>query len=307
MLAEFEEKQYEQLINIELTRGHNLLPIGQSQENFCGFDGALWTAHPRFWQYITFYLPRWARIELPLSQLGWPRLWPGNLPKGITIEELGELCEGRLNLIVRKLPQIRFNVLIQYKRSEYMRSPKSREWVYWEQPYYRYKLVRWQLETLVRIAQRVGKRAIVVYAAPSFYTIRDLIIYAEQQQLVANSNFRRALDLKGHWVYTFIAPGSAGKAFSELETFSDDFHFLEEIGRLARREEREFRPNREYLRWLAKALEQSVIEDANVRELYSRYHEGIQRLSHWPLTQSLVRLNFISWLVQIRIFLGFAK
>ncbi len=194
MLAEFEEKQYEQLVNIELTRGHNLLPIGQAQENLCGFDGALWTALPDFWRYLDFPLRWWADAIWFLWQR-WPALLPDILPGGISVEEWGEICEEGFNIIFEQLHQIRYNVLVQYKRSEYMRSSRSLEWKYWNQPYYRYKLTEWQLDTLVAMSERLNGRAIVVYAAPSFYTMHDLMQYANQRRLVVNSNFRRALDL----------------------------------------------------------------------------------------------------------------
>ena len=61
------------------------------------------------------------------------------------------------------------------------------------------------------------------------------------------------------------------------------------------------------MQWLANALERPFMEKPFTRELYNRYNEALLRLSRWPLTQSMMKINLISWIVQVRIFLGFAE
>jgi len=53
MLAEFEEKQYETQMNIELLCKYdtsNLFTPGQYLENSLGFDVALYSCNRRFWR-----------------------------------------------------------------------------------------------------------------------------------------------------------------------------------------------------------------------------------------------------------------
>lgn len=73
MHAEFEKKQYEQHLNLELLKGSNLLfPPGQMLENTVGFDAALFTAHPKFWKHFP-------------AHYKWHHRFLRNAPNGITL------------------------------------------------------------------------------------------------------------------------------------------------------------------------------------------------------------------------------
>jgi hypothetical protein len=139
MIAEFEEKQYELHLNLELLQGSNLLfPPGQVLENILGFDAAIYTRHPRFWTHF-------ARN--------------GAFPPGIKIpKNLWKVLENE----IEHFPHFKFNAFIQHKRPEYLTLPRAAEWISWSDPYYRFKIVPHQQEALSQLESSISNKGMVV-------------------------------------------------------------------------------------------------------------------------------------------------
>ncbi|MGA2624732.1 MAG: hypothetical protein ABSF91_12810 [Bacteroidota bacterium] len=183
--AEFEEKTFEQQLTRELLSRRSLFfPPGQMLENSLGFDVALFTHRRHFWRMFPdapFFMP-WRR--------------------GIDLD-------------VDYLPSYRFNLFIQYKRPEFLNSPLASEWTDWHRLYYRYDLNTNQQATLLDLANRVGRQALVVYASAAFHTYQELWNHARRRELFLFSNYTNAQDLNGHSRYSYADPGHEGFAHSE--------------------------------------------------------------------------------------------
>lgn len=113
MFCEFEEKQFEKLMDFELFDSLRLFPIGQVFEGSLGIDSAGFTRNKHFWRMLR-------RFCLPGIHLG-PNLWP---LRGEDIDS-------------DAFPSFRCNVFLQYKRPQYVSSKLGAEYSDWEQNYYR--------------------------------------------------------------------------------------------------------------------------------------------------------------------------
>jgi len=101
MLAEFEEKQYEQHMNVELLCKYNtsnLFAPGQCLENSLGFDVALYSCNRKFWRY--FYRKLDWRWFLYYLLDDYPYIEP----------EDAEYLEKLLRDYLKYIPQIKFNL-----------------------------------------------------------------------------------------------------------------------------------------------------------------------------------------------------
>lgn len=210
MKCEFEEKQYEQLLNMELAGTKQILYVpGQVFENVIGIDAAIYSRSRRFWRLWRFR-PSW-----PPGVYLEPRFWDW------TGKELDDDA----------FPKFRFNVFVQHKRPEYISSRLGREYRYWNRPYFRYDLNASQQHVLHKLEQKVSSSAIVVYACAAFWQLKELWDLNRNRTLVENSSFVQPYNLSGHQRYTFIRDGNIGKAFSEpLDIESIDL--VKEIDRM---------------------------------------------------------------------------
>ena len=200
MKCEFEEKTYEQYHNIELLgKSKIFFPPGQIRENILGFDSALFSKNRKFWKL-------WGVLKW------W--FWPP-VPRGVYLDifwdDLKEIIDKEIRL------EFKFNICVQYKRSEYMKSNRAKEFTYWRCPYYRYDIDVHQQQILSQIERRVNDQAIVVYAAPAFHTNKELFDYFGAGKLVENSNYVKPSILDNHQRWTYVNSGTVGWAFSEPE------------------------------------------------------------------------------------------
>ena len=207
MKCEFEEKTYEQHHNFELLGKSNIFfPPGQVQENILGFDSVLFSKNKNFWK-LWRRIPRW-------RELLW-RFWP-SIPEGVYLddifwEDLKEVIDKEIRV------KFKFNIFIQYKRPDYLKSNRAKEFIYWRCPYYRYDIDIHQQQILSQIERQVNDKAIVVYAAPAFHTFNDLFKYFGEGRLVENSNYVKSSTLENHQRWTYVNSGTEGWAFSEPE------------------------------------------------------------------------------------------
>ena len=189
--AEFEEKSFEAPLNAQLLAGStHLYAPGQVLESAIGFDSAMWSNNVGFW-----------------------RLWGGvSGPPGGSF--LNAAWWGPTANLLPPLPNYSLNLFLQYKRPALLERSNASEWAQWGQPYFRYGITPHQQAALEKCAQGLGQNGLVVYASPSFWTLDDLFRHTVQGALVAATNFVEASALNGHGVYTYVASGTYGMAFS---------------------------------------------------------------------------------------------
>ncbi len=242
MLAEFEEKQYEQHLNNSLLRDKKLLfPPGQVLENHLGFDAALFTVHPKFWRHFPFHY----------EEFYW--FWR-KAPKGAKLPR--ELWK-ELEYMLDDLPKFKFNAFIQHKRPEYMSATRAAEWKSWKSPYYRYRLMPHQQEALSRLEKIISTDGVVVYACPAFHKLNELWNVVERDEIVDKSNFCQAGKLDNHKVFTFQRPGNRGIAHSEPEEI-ESYDLLGRLDELGQSEQSQ--SNIGHLKKLANTVHSAVSE-----------------------------------------------
>lgn len=147
---EFEEKSYETAFNIELALGQ----AGSALSFFA--PGARLEAELQtdvIWN-LAATNPAWAIIGLAYSRgAAIPSTKSGNVPSGM------------------------FNLFIQYKRSDALTNRAAKHWGHFGKQYYRFRFDHpsAQLSTLQRLESGCGSAAQVIYAAPHFHEIDELM------------------------------------------------------------------------------------------------------------------------------------
>jgi len=271
MKCEFEEKQYEELLNHELA-GKSFFPVGQVLEYTLGIDAALFTIDRKFWRlwqsgWKSFFPIFWKRGERPN-----PNLW--NNAKRILDD--------------RMFPKFKCNLFIQYKVPEYIYRRNSKEFKkkIWMNPYFRYDIEQNQWDILNRLEQKVAPNALVIYACPAFHKVDDLWDFRDK--LIQKSNFVQPHILRNHSRYTFAKSGNYGIPCSE-PTKIESTDLFKEIDRLWERET-EFNTNTEYIYDLARKT-QEVMQDTENE--YNRVFNSIIEYANsfeQKLEKSLVKI-----------------
>lgn len=280
MECEFEEKQYEQLLNFELGEKRKIFPAGQVLENAIGIDVALYSRNVDFWKL-------WRRF---------PRLRSGmHLTR-----ELWDSFEGQLDS--GAFPKFKCNIFIQHKRPEFISSPLGKEYDKWKHQYYRYDVVPDQQGILQRLEQKTSKNAIVVYACGAFHEWKDLWHFSASDSLVENSNFARPRSIDGHERYTFVRAGRGGIAFSEAPEKIPPLDFLAEVD--ARIDVRnEFESNVQFIITLSRQIDEVVEEfPEELGKIYSSMMQFMEIPEHELARSVRTILTFtfltnVSWLI----------
>lgn len=139
MRARFEEKTYENYFNSELARQTDIyFPLGQVQEGSLGFDSSALSSNRRLWR-----------------RLGHP-FWFYPSFEGLALQEIANEMEHFLGVTLDNIPSIKTNLLFQYKKPTFIKSPLGREWSYWNVPYYRYDIYKEQHDLLMHIDNLFG-------------------------------------------------------------------------------------------------------------------------------------------------------
>ena len=288
MRCEFEEKQYGEPLNNELSSRAPIYAPGQVFENKIGIDAALFSKNPKFWRL-------WQKRHRWL-----PPFLPG-YKTGVYLEpELWDYIEETLNSDA--FPQFKFNLFMQHKRPEFISSSLGKEYKRWRQPYFRYDLTPRQQDILYRLEQKVSANAIVVYGCPTFWRFRELWSFSKSHRLVENSNFVQPHDLKGHERYTFINSRKKGKAFSEPVDI-ERLVLLEEIYKRLSKERIEFRSNTDFIHSLSKKIMEVMEEsDKEFREGFISMTEYISAGANTPihkLAKSVMRILIFTFMTDI--------
>jgi hypothetical protein len=275
MDARYEEKTFESYFNNELNQKSSLyFPLGQVQEGVLGVDSV---AHSLSWSL-------WRKLGYPF--------WLSPLFKGVELKHIAEEMENYLDAEVKSIPAMKVNILFQYKRPQYITMASGAEWHLWKRKYFRYDLYAEQHALLSHIEAKFGSDAIVLYAAPAVEDVSDLVNLKQNNEIIANTNFRRASELNGHHRNTYIKAGTYSQACSEPQRL-DNFHLLELIEGFEPPPQRE---NSQFLVDFAKHISRSMIEVKDFGYLGTAF---VDRMSEFQkLELERYKLFFTMWTSQ---------
>ena len=289
MKCEFEEKTYEHYHNIELLGKSNFFfPLGQVQESHFGVDAFLFSKNRNFWKL-------WRNIPWR-RRLLWP-FWP-LIPEGVYLEDI--YWEDIKEIIDKELKvKFKFNIFIQYKRPEYLKSNRAKEFIYWKHPYYRYDIEIHQQQILSQIERRVNDQAIVVYAAPAFHTFNELFKYFGEGRLIENSNYVKPSTLDNHQRWTYVNSGTDGWAFSEPER-KESIKLMDYIN-LVKENTREpvIMRNSEFISKTSSILVESIRSVEYLSKVFDRIIEQISLPEH-PLGKNVIMIYICLYITKLR-------
>jgi hypothetical protein len=190
--AEFEEKEYEVAADLELAAGpagfRAVFSAGQVLESIVGYDVAADPSqdHP-IWNLLN--------VARPPGVVLVPGHWaPGVSPSA------------------KQLPGNPISLIFQYKRPEWMVGPSAGQWKLWRQPYLRFTIRPRQQALLLRLQQKLSSQAVVRYVSPAFWRRGDFEAALLRRQILGKSGFVGPDALAGHRAWTYLQPGSVGRA-----------------------------------------------------------------------------------------------
>lgn len=185
MKIKFKERTFEKFIDYEISLvakspAYSPDPV---DEYYLGFDSGF--CIPPFdvlWRQLAGHDPhlymKWKEFQATRTSL--------------SLHELDKLPE----YITKPPPNYFMNLFLQYKRPDYLTRANAKEWSdYNNEPYFRYSLTvgqecpMHQHKALCALKEKAGLRAEVLYVAPAFSKIVDLVRYSGQRKLIDNSNF----------------------------------------------------------------------------------------------------------------------
>lgn len=207
MNAEFEEKEYENPLNVQLLFGsYELWTPGQVFEGNFGIDSAMKALNPTFWNYFNLTEPL-SGVDLSDFHLQWG--WSKSTLKDA-------------------FPDFGLNLFLQIKRPESIRrrTVELKE-IGLKNPYWRFRIKQHQQELLIKLKSKVVDQAIVAYACSAFHTKKDLFKFTKERTIVNNSNFVKVEKLDNHKIWIFDNPGSNGIAMSKPEKIDSKYLFDE--------------------------------------------------------------------------------
>ena len=219
--AEFAEKEYEIAMAIELSHGvaagSRVYPCGQVLEEILGYDAAADPdyAHP-IWEVLAAPRPPGVRLV--------PDYWdPGRRPPA------------------EQLPPTVVSLILQYKRPEFMRGARAKQWRLWQHPYYRFETRPHQQRVLKRIERAMASQAVVRYACPALWDRGDFERARYAGTLTSESGYVSPEALDSHRVWTFDQPGAYGRANPSrrrymFDSFATLFDSLAEVASTGRHE-----------------------------------------------------------------------
>lgn len=195
MFVEFKEKTFESYFVSELSRKSKIHYCpDQTDELHLGFDAM-------------FYVPYWRHLLAPRH------FDVGRWLRGVTPSDVNAM--GRA--FNRVYPDLKANLFFQFKRPEFLTTPKAKEWKEWHGAYFRFSLYQHQHDILVKLSQCSSGKARVLYAAPKLVTTVDLIDAAKQQKVLATTQLVEADKLIGHKKCTFSSGSDTVLGHSETE------------------------------------------------------------------------------------------
>ena len=272
MKAKFEEKTYESYFNNELDKKSDIyFPPGQVLEGSLGFDASSFSKNRGLWRI-----------------LGYPFLFRPNF-SGVSLREIANKMEYFLNIELDDIPDMKANLLFQYKRPEFITSPLGAEYKHWNRSYYRYDIYSEQQNLLNHINSKFISEILVVYASPCTCDMNELI--KKRKNIIQNSNFAKASDLQGHHRNTYIQSGTYSIACSEPEKI-ESINILESIKNLSSKEINK-RPgeNAGFLVNFSSNIASLVNEDKYFSSSFRDLNKEIEKLKDYELFYSLLLME----------------
>lgn len=253
--AEFEEKEYEAPLYNQLLGGSPRISTpGQVFEFAFGVDACLDALNPAFWSAVGLPVP----------------------PGGVVLDRLPLSWVWRVFGRRRRLPTFAVNLLIQAKRPDYLKGPRSDfKSLGIRGGYWRFFTTAHQQAALVKLSKSLGQRAMVVYASPAFHSHVALYQYTDSCELIENSTFVTPDKLVGHKSWNYDRPGTSGIAASILSGFNgpDFLTLLKERISESRPEEADVA-----LKVIAAAVEETV-DSLGRNPIATRYRSIVSRAS----------------------------
>lgn len=193
--SEFEEKEFEAPLYNQLECGTRLVwAPGQVFEQYIGIDRALFLYDPLLWRF--FGVSKRPRGVF-LGRFDWP-FWHRRPRRG--------------------LPDFRLNLFLQAKRNFYLsRIPRLLRAKLPSPHCWRFDIDQPQQEVLGKVADKLGNRAVVCYAAPAFHLVRELNAHTSRGSIIAHSTFPLIHRLDGHGSFYYCSPGGSGVANPDPE------------------------------------------------------------------------------------------
>lgn len=286
MKCEFEERQYEIPLDVELIGAHSVFVPGLVLENSLAIDAADFTRNLKFWglwfDWRTFWKP-WRRGVLLDSQL-----WDA------AAQELDNAA----------FPRFRFNLFIQYKRPQFISSRRGKEYDHWSQAYFRYDINDHQQERLYKLEQRVSHNAIVAYSCAAFWRWSQLWQFVRERRLVENSNFVQPHDLNGHQRYTFVNRGNVGAAYSKEPVAIKILDISKKIDEM-RKAKTEFKTNVAFLSSLADQITDTMkVMPSEFQKVHYSMLDILELPEH-ELPRSVAIVSLFAYLANITWAVGF--
>jgi len=189
--SEFEEKEFEIPLYMELVSERRLWAPGQVLEGHLGFDAALHVTND-FWAIA-------GRTSAP----------------GVTLARYG------LSPMLAQpgtLPDFSTNVFLQVKRPyEYTNPPADVKAHGFSAPSWFFRVTAHQQVFLERLAEHLGSNADVSYACPAFSTKKKLFERTTGGELRKHTTFPTAVRLHDHERWIYATGGGVGLAKSDPE------------------------------------------------------------------------------------------
>lgn len=272
MKPKFEEKTFESYFNTELDQRASIyFPFGQVQEGSIGADASAMSKNRKLW---------W--------RLGHPFLF--YLPfRGVSLREMADEMEHVLGVDIDHIPDMKANLLFQYKRPERITSRLGNEWPHWNEPYFRYDIYKEQQSLLSHLAGLFGSRALILYAAPAINDVNHLVNVKRRKKLIEHTNFRPAADLDNHDRNTYTRAGRYSIACSEPEQF-EPFDLL---ARLAELEHVQRGGNRSFVKKFASEVRAAVSADGTLGRAFRKEMAQYKDISadQYPLFLAMLTMK----------------
>jgi hypothetical protein len=283
MRVNYEEKSFENYFNIELnSKSKVFFPFGQVQENFIGADSSAYSKNRQLWKMF-----------------GYPFCFYPDF-KGIKFQEIANLLEKDLRSYINNFPEMKTNILFQYKKPEYFKNSSAKEWSSWKHPYYRYDIYPEQHDLLIYLSDKLKNKVLILYASPAIANINDLVKAYTNKKIIESSNFTTALSLKGHKRNTYKTAGRYSIAFSE-PTEIDNFNFVDLISN--DKKETKGDNNFEFIVSFEKQITNSMVEYPALAKEFITTKEVSAEFADFPILHSFMEMiNFknltgLQWLI----------
>jgi hypothetical protein len=194
---------------------------------------------------------------------------------------MAEEMELALTIEVKNIPDMKANLLFQYKRPEQITRNNGTEWSHWNRHYFRYNIYKEQQALLSHLANKFGDRALILYAAPAIIDVNELVAVKRKRQVIEHTNFRPAVDLDNHHRNTYVQAGMHSIACSEPQKL-EPFDLLAQLDRYDRVQHDD---NSSFLIKFATEVRESTLRDATFGRIFEEELAGLKdaRLGEFPL------------------------